>query len=760
MNMMIKKGILFLLLVILFGALFTACDNPFFGRRPPEEIEDPVEPGRPGGGRGGRGQIGDTLIRQRYFLVKFEAEGGSPAPGMQKIAEGATVARVAAMTNGSEGFAGWYTDKTAGVLWDFSTPVTLGLTVPDPDDVNNRVLILWARWVTSPTVTVTFDAMEGIPPYGSTDEEYGGSPGNPLGRQTILQGAKAVEPSPLRKSAGSNQWYGFGGWYTEEVGGVLWDFNDPVDISMTLYARWEGPPPHCTVIFNANGGLPAPRMQDLSLDSLVVEPLAMARENFGFGGWFVDAGFSIPWDFSETIGTRTSLILYAKWVVNEHVVTFNSMGGSPTPSSQVVAHGSRASRPTGHMTLLGKGFVDWFTAEGDKWNFDDAVVGDMTLYANWIDGVYTVDFRVENGSPQFIPPQSVAEEGRVIEPSPPSRADYIFAGWYWDDGSTRLEWHFDIDTVHTDLTLIAQWVPPVEGMVWVRGGSFIMGDDKVSGAGPAHRVRVTGFYMAVTPVTQGEYARIMLNQSHPATDAELAIGANNPSHFSADPQVAPDRSLLPVEQVSWFDAIEFLNKMTDRYNAENSTSLTQFYNVSARAPSTGHPITSLTFVDDMFDPDTWKVDGFRLPTEAEWEFAAKGGYNSTVNYAYSGSDDASRVSWYNTNTGGRTRQVNTLSPNTLGIYHMSGNISEWCWDWFDSSYYTASKNAGIVQDPRGPGSSLTITERVRRGGSWSNSMANTRLVLRSSFPPGRSTASTYYVVGIRAARSPGVALSE
>jgi len=157
--------------------------------------------------------------------------------------------------------------------------------------------------------------------------------------------------------------------------------------------------------------------------------------------------------------------------------------------------------------------------------------------------------------------------------------------------------------------------------------------------------------------------------------------------------------------------------------------------------------------------------GYRLPTEAEWEYAARGGNNSPGNYAYSGSNDSTLVAWYNETIksgadAGSTQTVGTKEPNALGIYDMSGNITEWVWDWFDSyksSYYfidynstkPGSPTATGILNPTGP---ALGTERVRRGGGWSNAVGNVRSVVRNSQAPGEAT----WVNGFRVVRGPGV----
>ena len=200
-------------------------------------------------------------------------------------------------------------------------------------------------------------------------------------------------------------------------------------------------------------------------------------------------------------------------------------------------------------------------------------------------------------------------------------------------------------------------------MVYVEGGTFTMGasaDDSEADVWekPAHRVTVSSFYIGKYEVTQAQWKAVM---------------GTNPSLFKGDN--------LPVEQVSWNDVQEFIRKL----NAQTGKT-------------------------------------YRLPTEAEWEFAARGG-NSSRGYKYSGSNDIGSVAWYKSNSNSQTHPVGTKAPNELGIYDMTGNVWEWCSDWYSSSYYSNSPST----NPKGPTSG---SRRVLRGGSWFSSAGDCRVSSR------------------------------
>ena len=225
-----------------------------------------------------------------------------------------------------------------------------------------------------------------------------------------------------------------------------------------------------------------------------------------------------------------------------------------------------------------------------------------------------------------------------------------------------------------------------EGFVLVEAGTFRMGaTDWNVNMKPVHSVTISkSFYMSKFEVTQKQWREVM---------------GTNPSHFRGDE--------LPVEQVSLYDAVEFCNKLS------KMEGLTPCY--SGRGES-----TSCDF----------SADGYRLPTEAEWEYAARGG-NKSRGYMYSGSNSANDVAWYGDNSGEITQAVGQKSPNELGLYDMSGNVSEWCWDWYGKDYYASSPTT----DPRGPSGPTGGTWRVRRGAGRIGRAPSVRTTIRSYSPP-------------------------
>lgn len=218
-------------------------------------------------------------------------------------------------------------------------------------------------------------------------------------------------------------------------------------------------------------------------------------------------------------------------------------------------------------------------------------------------------------------------------------------------------------------------------MVALQGGTFTIGATSEQGGDawdcekPAHRVTLSDYYIGQTEVTQALWQAVM---------------GSNPSNFKG--------SNLPVEMVSWNDCQQFITKLNQL---------------------TGRK--------------------FRLPTEAEWEYAARGG-NKSHGYKYSGGNTLTEVAWYDGNSGFKTHPIAQKQANELGIYDMTGNVWEWCQDWYDERYYGKSPS-------NNPYNNTSASYRVIRGGCWNFKDRLCRVSYRDGYPPD----NTDYRIGLRIA---------
>jgi formylglycine-generating enzyme required for sulfatase activity len=201
-------------------------------------------------------------------------------------------------------------------------------------------------------------------------------------------------------------------------------------------------------------------------------------------------------------------------------------------------------------------------------------------------------------------------------------------------------------------------------MIVVEGGTFNMGNNESFDEKPIHKVTLNSFKIGKYEITQAQWKAVM---------------KTNPSNFSGCDN-------CPVENVSYSDILDFIEELNYKTGKK-----------------------------------------YRLPTEAEWEFAARGGIKSN-NFSYSGSSILSKVGWYEEAGGEKTHPVGELRPNELGLYDMSGNVWEWCVDWYDSSYYSSSPSYNPIGISSG-------SNRVLRGGGFNSTATYCSVTYRSDNDP-------------------------
>lgn len=381
-------------------------------------------------------------------------------------------------------------------------------------------------------------------------------------------------------------------------------------------------------------------------------------------------------------------------------VTFNMNGSTEAGvSPQTVEDGGKATKPA-DPSRTDYTFKGWFkeAAGTTEWNFaTDVVTANVTLYAKWeavaAPVYYTVMFDSNGGGE--VDPQYVLEGNKATAPAQPGKEGFDFKGWFEDDETFADQWDFAVDVVTADLTLYAKWeeTPLMDGepvTILVEAGEFMMGSlgtepglssEILARETPRHKVKLTRDYkIGKFEVTQSQWEALMGDWT-PSVD-NRGIGDDYPVYeISLNEILGTTGKSVEVDNVKYYEN-GYIYKLREM---------------------TGKP--------------------YRLLTEAEWEFAARGG-NLSEGYLYSGSNTLADVGWANVWT---SHVVGELVANELGIHDMTGNVNEWVSDiWFNYpeedqvnpiSAVSGSNTGEMYND----GNGVPTDPRVHRGGDFGNS---------------------------------------
>ena len=667
-------------------------------------------------------------------LVSFDSRGGSGVEAIE-IGNGRKLVEPTAPTRPGYTFVGWYKEIACINRWNFSLDdvestrtlyakwtvqnytITFnsdGGSTPDPA---NKVVTFVQEYGTLPISTRTGYVFDGwwtetdglgtqifedtevtitsnqtlyanwIPQYTITFSSQGGSTPSPSSK--VVTFGQNYATLPISDRTG----YVFDGWWTETNGSGTQIFEDAevtITSNQTLYANWIGR--KYTVTFDCQGGSdPSPASKSVTYAQQYGTLPTVSRENHVFAGWWTRVnGTGTQVQASTIVSISSDRTLYAKWIP-QYIVTFDSRAGStPDPVRKTVTYGqTHGTLPS--VTRVGYVFEGWWTGEngaggGISDSTDVSITSNLTLYANWLPITYTITYILNSGTNNVNNPSSYNIESNTIDLQYPTRDSYPFGGWYnaADFSGTPVT---KIPQGSTgENTLYAKWLIPLH-LTYVEGGTFQMGntiegEDKER---PVHQVTLDSFYISTYEVTQDLY--------------EQVIGYN-PSFWKVANQ--------PVSSVDWVDTVKFANALSRRDR------LDEVYTIHGTTVSCD-----------------WDKIGYRLPTEAEWEYAARGGTQSK-GYPYAGWDLAELVAWHTFFLISSPQAVGTMWANELGLYDMSGNVEEWCWDWYEEYTATAQTN------PRGP---TTGTYRVLRGGSFGSSAKNVRTTKRIYQPPSNTSGN-------------------
>ena len=628
------------------------------------------------------------------------------------------------LTKTDKYFDGWNTKKD-GSGTTFHQGDTLVF-----DTVN---VTLYALWTDVPYYTVSY--------HGSGNN--GGSV--PKDETKYRSGMTVI----VRSNGGSltKNGYTFAGWKDTENGdGTSYMPGDTFVIgsaSVNLYAKWSIN--RYTVHYSGNGNqsgtAPADSAYTFGDTATIRSHGTLAKNGYTFVAWSTSAdgnGTTVLEGKKLAVGS-SDITLYAQWKVNEYKVTYSGNGhtGGSAPDTVTVKYGDSVHvSGKGNLSKTGHTFTGWSTAANGLGTIYPAdtvfAIGQESihLFARWEINRYQVYFATQGGN--VIHDTTVNYNDTVPKPATPVRTGYMFAGWF-KEASCVTSWNFSNDKITARDTLFVKWNNP-RGMIVIRAkdSTFQIGSTLYDEQ-PAHNVKFTeNFWMDTTEVTQAQYAEYLAlaygsNYSSPDWTSNIGLGDNYPAYLA-----------------NWYDAALYCNART-KATGSNDT----FYVYTSRIGRVGD---SCILVNPSYN---WNSNGFRLPTEAEWEYACRAGAStafywgkSWMNYPANDADsneiDSYAIWWRNSehkgsgHAGYGTSQVGHKVKNAYTLYDMSGNLAEWCNDW----YGNYSGTPQIQTDPRGASNG---NARVFRGGSWASSERYLRSASRGNAAPN----STSVEVGFR-----------
>jgi len=658
------------------------------------------------------------IASPNVYAVTFDANGGSgTVPDAQTVDIGSsiTLPDTPSLSRLGYTFGGWNTNANGtGTNYSANTSYT--------PTSNIR---LYAKW-NGNTYTITFNANEGTGITASVTATYG-------------------SPMPVITTYPTKAGLYFAGYFDAATGGNKYYTSNLASarnwdktMDATLYAQWSASL-EVTIIFHSNDGTDQTRTQNVQeYASTTLRSNDFTRAGYNFAGWATTASGPIVYaNGANYTVSATDVPLYAVWTLNpERSITFHSNDENNQTKTQNVPENTQTTLDANMFTRTGYTFAGWATTPTGSVIYGNGatyIMGttNIILYAVWSAATtpssYTITFNANGGGGVPLPVTAIygSPMPAMTIAIAPTQTGYSFVGYFDAQTGGTIYYTASLTSARnwdktSNATLYAQWEPVEMEMVWIEPGTFTMGEDGLYGE-TVHEVTLTkGFYMGKYEVTQEQYMAVM--GTYP--------GAGTYNFTAGEVQ-----GRRPVYGVSWYDAIVFCNKLsvmeglTPAYRINGNTDPSDWGTVPTSSNATWNAV-------EVVSGST----GYRLPTEAQWEYACRAG--TTTAYNTNSDTISDDTGWYSSNSSGIIHEVGLKPANVWGLYDMHGNVDEWCWDWHD---WHDSYSSGSQVDPTG---AVSGSERVYRSGAWHSDAPYVRSAFRMSITP----SNTYLYIGLRVVR--------